>query len=35
MQQSGYRLYRWGDGEVGANGFRHTLSLDAVQTETS
>jgi hypothetical protein len=23
------------DSEVGANGFRHALSLDAVQTETS
>jgi hypothetical protein len=35
MQQPGYRLYRRGDGELGANEFRRTLSLDAVQTETS
>jgi hypothetical protein len=35
MQQPGYRLYRWGDSELGANEFRRTLSLDAVQTETS
>ena len=33
MQQLSYRVLAAGDSEVGANGFRHILSLKAAKTE--
>ena len=33
MQQLSYRALAAGDSEVGANGFRHILSLKAAKTE--